>query len=44
MGKATREVPAQAELRPTSAGAFGVILLCDVTPHESRGSIGRPIL
>jgi hypothetical protein len=35
MGKATREAPAQAELRPTSAGAFRVILLCGVTPLNS---------
>jgi hypothetical protein len=33
MGEATREAPAQAELRPpTSARAFRVILPCDVTP------------
>jgi hypothetical protein len=30
MGKATREAPAQAELRPTSAGACGVKLPYDL--------------
>jgi hypothetical protein len=36
MGEATREAPAQAELRPpTSARAFRVILPCDVTPVYS---------
>jgi hypothetical protein len=35
MGKAMREAPAQAELRPTSAGAFGVILPYGVTPLNS---------
>jgi hypothetical protein len=30
--EAMREAPAQAELRPTCAGAFRIILPCDVTP------------
>jgi hypothetical protein len=34
MGKATREAPAQAELRPTSAGACGVNLPYDVIPPD----------
>ncbi len=34
MGKATREAPAQTELRPTSAGAFRVVLPYDAPPHE----------
>ena len=32
--EATLEAPAQAELRPTCAGAFRVILPCDATPDE----------
>jgi hypothetical protein len=32
VGEAKRETPAQTELRPTSAGAFRVILLCEVIP------------
>jgi hypothetical protein len=35
IGEAMRQAPAQAELRPTSAGAFGVTLSCDVTPMNS---------
>ena len=35
LGEATREAPAQTELRPTSAGAFRVILPCDVTPMNT---------
>ena len=34
MGKATREAPAQTELRPTSAGAFRVVLPYDAPPQE----------
>ena len=30
--EATREAPAQAELRPTCAGAFRIILPCNATP------------
>ena len=32
--EATLEAPAQAELRPTCAGAFRVILPCNATPDE----------
>jgi hypothetical protein len=32
MGEATREAPAQAELRPTSAGARRAVLPYDATP------------
>ena len=43
MGKATREAPAQTELRPTSAGPFRVILPCDATPRIPL-SKGRTIV
>jgi hypothetical protein len=34
MSEGDAESPTQAELRPTCAGAFQVILPCGVTPHE----------
>jgi hypothetical protein len=37
MGEVARQTPAQAELRPTCAGAFRVILTCDVSPQEFSG-------
>ena len=39
MGEAARKAPAQAELRPTSAGASRIILPCGVTPREFLGRL-----
>jgi hypothetical protein len=38
-GEATREAPAQAELRPTCAGACRVAPVCDVIPQQISRSI-----